>query len=356
MARPHPRTTPLRKTVLRLNVRMDPLMDDRFSREPDIDLVNIDPRKNVAADDILRNVHVYQILSTKDELDRAWLAGPAFLTKCPDLLCVSTTGAGYDTVDVHACTARGVLVVNQAGANAATVAEHTFGLMIGLSKRIAETDRLLRHKRGFARQDIIGHDIGGKCLGLIGIGHVGTHVAALGRAFGMSVIAYDPYVDDNRVRHRGAEPRDLANLLREADFVSLHCPRNNDTIGMFNAASFSQMKPSAFFITTARGGIHDEQALVEALSSGRLGGAGLDVWDREPPPLDNPLLALENVIATYHSAGLTHEARHRMAIFAADQIISVLRGRRPPRLVNPEVWPAYRDRFREIMGKPVTRA
>jgi len=133
--------------------------------------------------------------------------------------------------------------------------------------------------------------------------------------------------------------------VARADIVSLHCPRDASTLRMFDARRFAQMKPGAYFVTTARGGIHDEAALAAALESGHLAGAGLDVWQPKPPPLDHPLLRLPNVIATYHTAGVTHEARRNVATMGSEQIVQVLRGERPPRLVNPEVWDRFRARF-----------
>jgi len=139
-------------------------------------------------------------------------------------------------------------------------------------------------------------------------------------------------------------------LLDRADVVSLHCPRDPSTIGLMGASEFARMKPGAVFVSTARGGIHDEAALAVALRSGHLGGAGLDVWQPEPPPLDHPLLAQPNVVATYHTAGVTHEARRNIAVMGSEQIVALLRGERPPRLVNPEVWPAFAARFQNARG------
>jgi D-3-phosphoglycerate dehydrogenase len=141
----------------------------------------------------------------------------------------------------------------------------------------------------------------------------------------------------------------LQSLLERSDFVSLHCPRDASTRNLFGEAAFARMKPGACFITTARGGIHDEAALHAALQSGHLAGAGLDVWEPEPPALDSPLLQHESVIATFHTAGVTHECRERMARWAAEQLLGVLRGERPPRLVNPEVWPAWCRHFEAIL-------
>jgi D-3-phosphoglycerate dehydrogenase len=192
----------------------------------------------------------------------------------------------------------------------------------------------------------MGHEIGGKTVGLVGIGHTGTRVAALARAFGMDVIATDPFLAPQEIERRGARAVSLQDLLAQADFVSLHCPRDAGTLKMMNAEAFARMKKGAIFITTARGGIHDEAALVQALRCGHLAGAGVDVWDQEPPPL----LAMDNVFATFHMAGVTHEARGNVAAIGAEQIAGVLAGERPPRLVNPEVWPAFERRRARILG------
>ena len=134
------------------------------------------------------------------------------------------------------------------------------------------------------------------------------------------------------------------------NFVSLHCPRNESTSRMMDTQAFARMKKGAIIVTTARGSIHDEAALLTALETGRLSGAGLDVWDKEPPPLDHPLLQLENVVASYHTAGVTPEARRNMWALAAEQIVGIFKGGRPPRLINPEAWPAYAGRFEAITG------
>jgi D-3-phosphoglycerate dehydrogenase / 2-oxoglutarate reductase len=236
-------------------------------------------------------------------------------------------------------------VVNQTGGNAVSVAEHTFGLLLGVSRKMIECDRRMRRETGFGREQVMGREIHGKTIGIVGIGNVGTRVAALARAFGMNVLATDPLLDAAEITRRGARPVALDELLAQSDVVSLHCPRDATTLKMIDADAFARMKPGAIFVTTARGGIHDEQALEAALASGRLAGAGIDVWDQEPPPLDHPLLARDNVFATFHTAGVTHEARRNMATIAAEQVTGVLAGQRPPRLVNPQVWPAFSERF-----------
>ncbi len=299
---------------------------------------------------LLSQAHVYQVSSAKDELPKHWFVADALLGRCPNLLCVSSTGAGYDTVDVQACTRAGVAVVNQAGGNAVSVAEHTLGLMLGVSRRMVECDRRMRREQGFAREEVMGHEIQGKVLGLIGIGHVGTRVASLAQAFGMKVLATDPNLSAQEIARRGATAVPLAELLETSDVVSLHCPRERSTLKLIDAQAFGRMKKGALFISTARGGIHDETALFAALQSGHLAGAGLDVWDQEPPALDHPLLQLDNVYATFHIAGVSHEARRNVAQIAAEQVVQVLQGNQPPRLVNPEVWPQFKARYHAHLG------
>jgi D-3-phosphoglycerate dehydrogenase len=343
-----------RKHVVRFDLPVNPAFEERLGREPDIDLALC---ARAGADEAgwaaLARAHVYHVSAAKDELPRTWFVSAELLLRCPSLLCVSSAGAGYDTVDVAACTKAGVAVVNQSGGNADSVAEHTFGLMLAVSRRIVECDQRLRLEQGFSREDVMGHEIGGKVLGIVGIGHVGSRVASLAHAFGMQVLATDPYLTEEEIGRRGAEAVKLDELLSRADIVSLHCPRDKDTLGMIDARALGRMKPGALFVTTARGGIHDEAALLKALQSGHIAGAGLDVWEQEPPPLAHPLLKLHNVVASFHTAGVTHEARRNMAAIAAEQIVGTLKGGRPPRLVNQEVWPAYAARFEAILGIPV---
>ena len=338
------------KRVVRSDVWIDPVFDQRLEREPGVSVGVFPIRGNSAAAwDLLSAAHVYHVSPAKDELPQEWFARAELLARCPQLLCVSSSGAGYDTVDVAACTAAGVIVVNQAGGNAPSVAEHALGLMLGVSRRMLESDRRMRRERGFSREDVMGHEIHGRTIGLVGIGHTGSRVARLAQAFGMQVLATDQLLSAEEIARRGAKSVSLHELLAQSDIVSLHCPRDASTLKMMNADAFARMKKGAIFISTARGGIHDEAALLQALRSGHLAGAGLDVSDQEPPPLDHPLLALDNVFATFHTAGVTHEARRNVATIAAEQIAGVLAGQCPPRLINPEAWPAYEKRRAQIL-------
>jgi D-3-phosphoglycerate dehydrogenase len=266
---------------------------------------------------------------------------------------VSTGGAGFDTVNVKDCTEAGVLVVNQSGGNADAVAAHVLAMVLMLSKQIVQTNHALRRGTMHDRTAFMGNDVNGRTIGIVGLGNVGRRVAALCRGlFGMQVIACDPYLDEKTMADRGATKVTLDELLRRADFVSINCPLDEESRGMIGARQFALMQPHAYFITTARGFIHDERALAEALRAKQIAGAGLDVWDKEPPPADHPLLQFDNVIASPHTAGVTREARANMGKIAAEQMIMTLDGKRPPRIVNPQVWPAYAKRFEQTFGFP----
>ena len=315
-----------------------------------LDLVRLEQVRGPAANEPeLLTMHGYQILP-RTELDPIYLADRAFVSRMPNLLAVSSTGAGYDMIDVDACTEAGIIVVNRSGANKEAVAEHAFGLILGLSKKITAADRGMRTIDRMSRTNFVGNDIAGKTLGLIGIGQIGTRAAEIAKAFRMQVIAYDPPVSAADTAARGAEKVDWETLFRESDYISVHCPRTAETLGMIDATAFKLMKPTAYFVTTARGGIHNEHDLAAALEAGQLAGAGLDVWWEEPTPSAHPLLKFENVIATPHNAGVTEEAVTNMRVWAAEQWIDIFRGKVPPRLINPQAWEQYRERFAERLG------
>ena len=325
---------------------------DMLRARPDI---QFDKLENESPDDaatkVLAGAHAYQIGSARDELARKYHAGPDLLRRAQSLLIVSTNGAGYDTVDLKACTEAGVLVLNQAGGNKEAVAEHVLGLMLSLSKRIIESDRAMRRDASLNRNIFMGHDLTGQTVGIVGLGNVGKRVAELCRGlFSMRVLAYDPYVPADVMKQHGVEKVDLDTLMRASDFVSINCPLNDESRGMIGARQYALMKPNAYFVTTARGNIHDEKALEEALRDKKIAGAGLDVWEKEPPPLDHPLLKFDNVVASPHTAGVTYEARLNMGRIAAEQMLAALDGKPVARVLNPQVWPRYAARFKETFG------
>ncbi|MHC2436989.1 hydroxyacid dehydrogenase [Bradyrhizobium sp. USDA 4451] len=325
---------------------------DILKKRPDVRLDRLEnetPEATFAP--VLADAHAYQIGAARDELAPHFHAHAELLKRAPNLLIVSSNGAGFDPVDVDACTAAGVLVVNQSGGNANSVAEHALGMMLTLSKRIIQSDRRLRREANVNRNDLIGNELNHKTVGIVGLGNVGRRIAELCKGLlHMKVIAYDPYLTAEEMAKRGGEKVELDDLLRRADFVSISCPLDSKSRGMIGAREFALMQPHAYFVTTARGFIHDEKALEETLRDKRIAGAGLDVWAKEPPPPDHPLLQFDNVLASPHTAGVTREARINMGRIAAEQILDALDGKRPPRIINPEVWPAYARRFEKAFG------
>jgi D-3-phosphoglycerate dehydrogenase len=340
------------KRVFYVKYIAHPIFADILKARPD---VRLDRLENENAEDIyapvLSEAHAYQIGAARDELAPHFHVHADLIKRSPNLLIVSSNGAGFDPVDVEACTKAGVLVVNQSGGNAHSVAEHALGMMLTLSKRIIEADRALRREAGVNRNALMGTEVQGRTVGIVGIGNVGARIAELCKGLlGMTVLAYDPYLSASEIAARGAEKVELDDLLRRSDYVSINCPLTKESRNMIGAREFALMQPHAYFITTARGFIHDEAALCNALRDKRIAGAGLDVWSKEPPPPEHPLLAFDNVLASPHTAGVTHEARQNMGRIAAEQLLDALDGKRPPRIINPEVWPHYSERFTRAFG------
>jgi D-3-phosphoglycerate dehydrogenase len=340
------------KRVFYVKYLAHPIYTEILQARPD---VRLDRLENESPDEvaapIVATAHAYQIGAARDELAGHFHVDRDLLRRAPNLLIVSSNGAGFDPVDVDACTAAGVVVVNQSGGNAHSVAEHALGMMLTLSKRIIEADRALRRDANVNRNALMGTEVQGKTVGIVGIGNVGRRIAELCRGLlGMKALAYDPYLSAAEIAARGGEKVELDDLLRRSDYVSISCPLTKDNRGMIGAREFALMRPHAYFITTARGFIHDEAALFEALRSKAIAGAGLDVWAKEPPPPDHPLLQFDNVLASPHTAGVTSEARANMGRIAAEQMLDVLDGKRPPRMINPEVWPDYAKRFERAFG------
>jgi len=329
-----------------------PIFLELIAQHPEI---RLDKLENDSPDSmtgpVMAAAHAYQVSSARDELPAKYHATKDLLARTPNLLIVSTGGAGYDTVNVRDCTEAGVLVVNQTGGNADAVAAHVLAMMLSLSKQIAQTDHTLRKGTMHDRNAFMGSDVNGRTVGIVGLGNVGRRVARLcSTLFDMQVLACDPLLDEKTIAERGATKVSLDELLQRSDFVSLNCPLDDTSRNMISTREFGLMQKHAFFITTARGFIHDEKALEEALREKRIAGAGLDVWAKEPPPADHPLLQFDNVIASPHTAGVTKEARANMGRFAAEQLVLALSGKRPPRIVNPDVWPVYAKRFEKTFG------
>ena len=258
---------------------MDPVANAIIGQRDDIDLVRLDyatPEADNWAE--ISQAHGYQV-QARGELREPFFPDARLLGRCPNMLALSSTGAGYDMIDVDACTAAGVIVVNQSGTNWEPVAEHALGMMLSLTKKIALSERAMKRMPNLDRRPYAGNNLRNKTVGIIGIGHIGRRVAELcGVLFNNTVLAYDPYLTAEQISARGATKVELDELLHRSDYVTVHCPRSAETFGMFGSAQFAAMKPTAYFINTARGGIHDEAALAAALREGRIAGAGLDVF------------------------------------------------------------------------------
>jgi D-3-phosphoglycerate dehydrogenase len=258
----------------------------------------------------------------------------------PNLRGIVVWGVGYDHVDVEAASERGIYVVNTAGSNAESVAEHVFGLILCLSRKIHRLDDFVRTGRWVTREEsglppgLVAQDIYGKTIGIIGLGAVGSRVARIARGFNMRILAYDPYISPETARERGAELVSLEKLLRESDFITLHVPLNKETERMISVKELSLMKPTAYLINTSRGRVIDEEALIKALEEKKIAGAGLDVFIEEPVSLDNPLLKFDNVIVTPHCAGNSIEALEKTSLMVAEEVVRILNGEVPKNLVN----------------------
>lgn len=255
------------------------------------------------------------------------------------LRVIARHGVGVDTIAVSAATERGIAVVNGPYSNLEPLAEHAIGFMIVLAKQMLRADRAIREGRFHVRNEYIGTELWDKTLGVIGLGRIGQEVARKARAaFSMRALAYDPYLAPDQ-RPEGVElTKDWRRLFQEADFLTLHCALTKETEGMIGEREFGWMKPTAFFINLARGGIVREEALIRALREGRIAGAATDVYAQEPPPADHPFFSMENVVLTPHMSAHTREAMARMAEDAVRGLLDVLNGRRPQYLVNPEAW------------------
>jgi D-3-phosphoglycerate dehydrogenase len=257
----------------------------------------------------------------------------------PAMQVVARIGVGYDAVEVPALTARRVPLMTAGIANSTSVAEQAFHMMIALAKKNRALDGLVRAGNWGDRHAGLPMELSGKTVLIVGFGRIGSRTARRCLGFDMQVLVYDPYIDARVITAAGCQKvTDLDAALPAADFVCIHCPKTPETINLFNAARFARMKPGAFIVNTARGGIIEETALHAALTTGHVAGAGLDVFAAEPTPIDNPLLKLPNVIAAPHMAGVTTEAVAAMAVATAENILSVLDGApRRENVINREV-------------------
>jgi D-3-phosphoglycerate dehydrogenase len=272
--------------------------------EPQLDVRSVAGRPERLADE-LKTAHAL-IVRSDTEVTEELIAGS------PALAVIARAGVGVDNIDVDAATRRGIAVLNAPGANTVSAAEHTVALLLALVRRIPwAADSMWRGE--WDRRRFPGRELRGKLLGLVGLGRVGVHVAAILRAFGMRVVAHDPYLPEARAKELGIELRSLDDVLAGADVVSLHVPLSDETRGFMNRERLDAMKPTAVLVNAARGALIDDAALIEALEEGRIAGAALDVFEPEPLPPDSPLRGCDKILLTPHLAASTSEAQERVA-------------------------------------------
>ena len=257
------------------------------------------------------------------------------------LRIIARSGIGVDRVDLDAATKRGIMVVNTPDGPTESTAEHAIALMLNLCKQVMIGDRILRSGQPFPEHGSLamGFEVAGGVLGLVGLGRIGSRVAAIARVLGMTVLAFDPFITPERASTLGVVlVPTLEELLPRAQVVSLHCPSTPETYQLMNAAKLNLMPKGSYLVNVARGALIDEAALLDALRSGHLAGAALDVFDPEPPVANHPLFTLPNTICTPHIGSYTTAGVLRMQVMACEQIASALRGERPTNLVNAGVW------------------
>jgi D-3-phosphoglycerate dehydrogenase / 2-oxoglutarate reductase len=304
--------------------------------DPGVELLKVDFEVDVLLDlgpgELLERIGEYDGLLIRS----ATKVTAEIIERAQNLKAIGRAGIGVDNIDIEAATKRGVLVANAPASNTVAAAEHTLGLMLAAARRIPAADSSLREGE-WKRSAFKGVEVSEKTLGLVGLGHVGAIVARGAAGMGMRVLAYDPYVSQDRMRSMNVDRAEsLDEVFESSDFISLHVPRTPQTAGMIDAGALEKMKPTAYLVNVARGGIVDEMALYNALKDGTIAGAALDVFATEPTT-DSPLFALPNVVVTPHLGASTAEAQDRAGVTAAEQVAIALRGAVPMHAINAPV-------------------
>jgi D-3-phosphoglycerate dehydrogenase len=285
------------------------------------DDVELDYRAGLKGAELLAAVAESDALMTRS----GTAVTPELVNAGTRLRIVGRAGVGLDNVDVDACTARGILVINAPTANIMSATEHTMAMLLALCRNIPEAHASV--KRGeWTRSKFLGTELDGKTLGIIGLGRIGSRVTIRARGFGMRVIAFDPYIADLAYDKVGATKVTFEQLLQQADIITVHTPATDETRGMLGAGELARMKDGVIVLNIARGGIYDEQALADALNAGKVAGAAVDVYVEEPPGLDHPLLNAKNIILSPHIGANTIEAQDRVAVQTSEMVIEALRG------------------------------
>ncbi|MGA1874827.1 MAG: phosphoglycerate dehydrogenase [bacterium] len=282
--------------------------------------IEVDVKVGLSPDELISCIGAYDALVVRS----ATKVTSQILDAAKNLKVIGRAGSGVDNIDVSAASKKGIIVMNTPGGNTVTTAEHTISLLLSLVRNIPQGTASMK-KGAWEKKKFMGTEILNKTLGIIGMGKIGTEVAKRAKGLFMNVIAYDPYISEEAARKLQVELGSLEDVFKKSDFITLHVPKNTETANIINKESINKMKNGVRLINCARGGLVDEQTLAEALKSGKVAGAALDVFDTEPPSPQNPLLELPNVICTPHLGASTEEAQENVALAIAEQIIDYLR-------------------------------
>lgn len=305
----------------------DPIAEAGIARLREV--ADVEVKTGLSPDELKAIIGEYDALAVRSETK----VTADVLAAATRLQIIGRAGVGVDNIDVQAATRQGIVVVNSPEGNTIAAAELTVAMLLALSRQIPQADASLRAGR-WERKKFLGTEVYGKTLGIIGLGKIGGEVAHRARAFGMTLIAYDPFATEERAADYGAALVTLDELYRRSDFITLHVPLNDQTRGLIGAEQIAKMKDGVRIINCARGGLVDEQALAEAIRAGKVAGAAFDVFRQEPPPPDHPLLLLSENVVTPHLGASTEEAQVNVALDIAEQIADVLAGKPPRAAVN----------------------
>ena len=322
------------KTIICIEARpfacFSPEQMERLTSSPGLEI--IDSRgKSVNDPDFVAELERAEVIISGNDL----YVTEELLPRLGKLKLVSKLGVGLDMIDIPACTRHKVMVCNTPGANDVAVAEHTFALLLGLLRQVSRCDAGMRAGK-WEQGAILGRELQGRTIGIVGLGAIGRCVAQIAGGFGMKIIGFDPYWPEAFAQERKITRKDIGELLAEADFVSVHCPLTPETADLIGEAQLKSMKPSAVIVNMARGGIVDEDALYAALKNKTISGAVLDAFALEPPG-ETPFAQLGNVLLSPHVGAFTEEALDKMSRIAVDQVFEYLEGKAPRNLRNPEL-------------------
>jgi D-3-phosphoglycerate dehydrogenase len=299
----------------------------------------VDVRVGLSRDEFLAALPDYEALLVRSGVK----ADAEAIAAGTRLVVIGRAGVGVDNIDIPAATEAGITVVNAPTGNTTAAAEHTLALLFSLARNVPAADASM-HAGRWDRSAFMGRELVDKTLGVVGLGKIGMAVADRARALGMHVVGFDPYVTDEAARLHGVESMSVADILKVADAVTVHVPKTKDTANLISTDELASMKPTAFIINVARGGVVDEAALAAALEAGTIAGAAVDVYSSEPPGAENPLLGAPNIILTPHLGASTREAQTRVAVEAAEQVREVLAGRSARYAINaPMLTPETAD-------------